>query len=93
MISDTEQKTTGAKAAKLIDSPVGRLYIAAQETGLTDLLFVTELTPDPTATAAADEATRILEETERQLQPNAILLRLPRTDRVLQMLYRGQLQS
>jgi len=56
-----------SKVASIIDSPVGRLYLAATDAGLTHLLFVDEMDIDPANFPGDGEAGRIVRETERQL--------------------------
>lgn len=54
-------------AAKIVDSPVGRLYLAATDAGLTHLLFVKEMDRKPEPSEGSGEAARIVRETARQL--------------------------
>jgi methylated-DNA-[protein]-cysteine S-methyltransferase len=56
-----------SKVARIIDSPVGRLYLAASDAGLTHLLFVDEMNSDPANSPGGGEAGRIVRETEKQL--------------------------
>lgn len=63
----THRTAAAAQAAKVVDSPVGPLYLAATDAGLTHLLFANEVDRKPAAAAGSGEATRILRETERQL--------------------------
>jgi methylated-DNA-[protein]-cysteine S-methyltransferase len=60
-------KTIEPKAARIIDSPVGKLYLAASEDGLTHLLFVKEADSKLEPTEGSGEAARIVRKTERQL--------------------------
>jgi methylated-DNA-[protein]-cysteine S-methyltransferase len=59
-----EMKTN---AEKTINSPVGPLYLAATDEGLTHLLFVKEMDARSEASEGSVGAARILRETERQL--------------------------
>lgn len=64
----TRQPTAPVTAAStVIDSPVGRLYLAAADTGLTHVLFVAGMQSPPSVVPGRGEAARILRETERQL--------------------------
>jgi methylated-DNA-[protein]-cysteine S-methyltransferase len=63
----THRTAAAAQAAHIVDSPVGPLYLAATDAGLTHLLFATETDRKPAAVARSGEAARILRETERQL--------------------------
>jgi methylated-DNA-[protein]-cysteine S-methyltransferase len=56
-----------SKVARIIDSPVGRLYLAATERGLTELLFIDEMSGLPELVKGGGEAARIVDDTERQL--------------------------
>jgi len=60
-------KMAKANAAKIVDSPIGRLYLVATDAGLTDLLFVDEMNIDPDNPPGGGEADRIVRETEQQL--------------------------
>jgi methylated-DNA-[protein]-cysteine S-methyltransferase len=53
-----------SRAEKIIDSPVGPLYLAATDEGLTHVLFITE---EREASAGSGESARIIRKTERQL--------------------------
>ena len=63
----THRSVNRARAATVIDSPVGRLYLAATDEGLTHILFVAKMDREPEAVPGAGEAARIVRETERQL--------------------------
>jgi methylated-DNA-[protein]-cysteine S-methyltransferase len=58
---------TAAQAARILDSPVGPLYLAATDAGLTHLLFVAKMQPRPRVVAGTGEAAHVLAEAERQL--------------------------
>ena len=55
------------RSARIIDSPVGSLYLAATDAGLTHLLFVDEMDSEPQSASGGEEAGRIVSETEQQL--------------------------
>lgn len=63
----THRTAAAAQAATIVDSPVGPLYLAATDEGLTHLLFTKEMDRKPTTVAGSGKAARILRETERQL--------------------------
>ena len=63
----THRSVTEARAATVVDSPVGRLYLAATDEGLTHILFVAQMDHEPLAIPGAGAAARIVRETERQL--------------------------
>jgi len=63
----THRSVTDAHAASVMDSPVGRLYLAATDDGLTHVLFVAQMDREPRTVARTAAATRIVKETERQL--------------------------
>ena len=54
--------------SRVVDSPIGELYLAAGEDGLTDLAFVDRLKSPPSARQGGGRAHRILDDTERQLR-------------------------
>ena len=54
-------------AARIVESPVGRLYLAATDAGLTELLFVDEMDIDEDKPPGGGEAERIVRETAKQL--------------------------
>jgi methylated-DNA-[protein]-cysteine S-methyltransferase len=54
-------------AGKVVDSPVGKLYLAATETGLTHVLFVEGMDRKPKRAEGSAPAERILCTTEQQL--------------------------
>jgi methylated-DNA-[protein]-cysteine S-methyltransferase len=56
-----------AAASRIVDSPVGRLWLAATDAGLTHLLFASEMKNPPSPEAGGEESARILLEAERQL--------------------------
>jgi len=60
-------KMAEANAAKIVDSPIGSLYLAATDAGLTHLLFVDEMNSEPESASGGGEADRIVSETEQQL--------------------------
>ena len=55
------------RTARIIDSPVGSLYLAATDAGLTHLLFVDEMDSEPQSASGGGDAGRIVSETEQQL--------------------------
>ena len=59
--------TNVERATRIIDSPVGRLYLAATDRGLTELLFIDEESSRPEIIEGGGEAARIVDKTERQL--------------------------
>lgn len=63
----THRTAAAAQAANVVDSPVGPLFLAATDAGLTHLLFATGVDRKPAAVAGSGEAARIVRETERQL--------------------------
>ena len=63
----THRTAAAAQSANVVDSPVGPLYLAATDAGLTHLLFAAKMHRRPTVVAGSGEAARILRETERQL--------------------------
>ncbi len=60
-------KTNEVTAAKIIDSPVGKLYLAATESGLRELLFVEKMNRKPEAVRGSSKAQRIVGIAEKQL--------------------------
>ena len=63
----THRSVTRARASSVVDSAVGRLYLAATDEGLTHILFVAKMDREPKAVPGSGEAARIVRETERQL--------------------------
>lgn len=63
----THRSVTEAHAAVVVDSPVGRLYLAATDEGLTHVLFVAQMDGQPRAVPGTGAAARIVRETKRQL--------------------------
>jgi methylated-DNA-[protein]-cysteine S-methyltransferase len=55
------------RASRIIESPVGRLYISVSERGLTELLFVDETMSRPEPAEIGSAAACLLDATERQL--------------------------
>ena len=63
----THRSVNEAHASRVIDSPVGRLCLAATDEGLTHILFVDRMEREPSPVAGSGAAARIVSETERQL--------------------------
>jgi len=63
----THRSVSEAGASTVVDSPVGRLYLAATDEGLTHILFVAQMDHEPQAVPGAGAAARIVRETARQL--------------------------
>jgi methylated-DNA-[protein]-cysteine S-methyltransferase len=63
----THRTAAAAQAARVVETPVVPLYVAATDSGLTHVLFAREMDRKPTAVDGSGEAARILRETERQL--------------------------
>lgn len=63
----THRTATSARATALIDSPVGKLFLAATDEGLTHILFVADMESRPIASPGSGKAARILARVRRQL--------------------------
>jgi len=59
--------TSSPRAGKVIDSPVGSLFLTATDDGLTHVTFAESSGDGPRGVPGTGEATRVLRETERQL--------------------------
>jgi len=67
MMKKTHRSAAEAAAAAIVGSPVGALFLAASEAGLTHVLFLDEMDYAPAVVKGSGEAARIVRETERQL--------------------------
>jgi len=63
----THRSVSEANAASVIESPIGRLHLAASDEGLTHILFVDQMDHKPQVVAGTGSAQQIVLETERQL--------------------------
>jgi methylated-DNA-[protein]-cysteine S-methyltransferase len=63
----SDRNASVSVASRIIDSPVGRLYLAATEAGLTHVLFVEKMSHRPDPLEGSGQAANIVRETERQL--------------------------
>jgi methylated-DNA-[protein]-cysteine S-methyltransferase len=61
----TKGRTT--RAATIVDSPIGHLYLSANDAGLTELSFLRKRSERRAVVARATAAQRIVREVERQL--------------------------
>ena len=64
---ESHRTVAAAQAARIVDSPVGPLFLAASDRGLTHVLFASEMQRTPEGVAGSGEAARILDEAQRQL--------------------------
>jgi methylated-DNA-[protein]-cysteine S-methyltransferase len=67
MKKKSHRNVADATAATIVDSPVGRLYLAATDEGLTHILFLAGTDDEPPARPGTGEAARVVRETARQL--------------------------
>jgi methylated-DNA-[protein]-cysteine S-methyltransferase len=63
----THRSVDESRASTVVESPVGRLVLAATEQGLTHILFLASMDREPAAVPGDGEAARIVQETARQL--------------------------
>jgi methylated-DNA-[protein]-cysteine S-methyltransferase len=66
-LKKTHRSVSEAHAASVIESPVGRLHLAATAEGLTHILFVDQMDREPQIVPGTGAAQRIVRETESQL--------------------------
>jgi methylated-DNA-[protein]-cysteine S-methyltransferase len=63
----THRSVRDARASSIVDSPIGRLFLAATDEGLTHILFLEGPDDEPAVVQGSGEAARIVRETRRQL--------------------------